>query len=111
MVYVTIKFLSDTRMHGYGNGCLKYAKVCPSVRIEPELQPLTGESLSYTSANRQDSARLDIHAQGFWGEWRHNTFFDVRVFNPHASSNRQSSLESSYWKHEKEKKRAYDQRV
>ena len=78
---------------------------------EPELQPLTGENLTYTSANRQDSARLDVRAQGFWGEQRQDAFFDVRVFNPHAPSNRHSSLEACYRKHEKEKRRAYDQRI
>ena len=52
-----------------------FREVCSNVRIESELQPLTGESLSYTSANRQDSARLDIRAQGFWGEQRQDAFF------------------------------------
>ena len=38
-------------------------------------------------------------------------FFDVRVFNPSASSNQQGSLQSIYRRHEQEKKRQYDQRV
>ena len=59
-----------------------FTEMCSNVRIEAELQPLTGKSLSYTSANRQDSARLDIRAQGFGGEWQQDAFFDVRVFNP-----------------------------
>ena len=37
-------------------------------------------------------------------------FFDVRVFNPHALSNRQP-LPTCYRKHENAKKRAYEQRV
>ena len=37
--------------------------------------------------------------------------FDVRVFNPFAPSNRQANLTTTYTKHEKEKKRAYGQRV
>ena len=86
-------------------------EVCPNVKTEPELQPLTGENLTYTSANRQDSARLDVRAQGFWGEQRQDAFSDVRVFNPHAPSNRHSSLEACYRKHEKEKRRSYDQRI
>ena len=49
--------------------------------------------------------------QGFWGEQRQDAFFDVRVFNPHVSSNRCSFLEACYRKHEKEKRRSYDQRV
>ena len=38
-------------------------------------------------------------------------FFDVRVFNPYAQSNRQQNLTSTYRKHENIKKRAYEQRV
>ncbi len=30
-------------------------------------EPLSGESLTYSTANREDSARLDIRACGFWG--------------------------------------------
>ena len=38
-------------------------------------------------------------------------YFDVRIFNPHAPSNRQQSLASTYKKHERAKIRAYEQRV
>ena len=38
-------------------------------------------------------------------------FFDVRVFNPCTRSNRQTSLQSTYRRHEQEKKRQYDQRI
>ena len=37
--------------------------------------------------------------------------FDIRVCNPHAPSNRHTSPSAWYKKHEKEKRRAYDQRV
>ena len=40
-------------------------EVCSDVCIEPELQPITGESLTGTSFNVQDGARLDIAANGF----------------------------------------------
>ena len=30
-------------------------EVCPSVGVEPTLQPLTGEQLSYRSANVEDA--------------------------------------------------------
>ncbi len=33
--------------------------------MEPDLQPLTGETLSYATSNSQDGARLDIAANGF----------------------------------------------
>ena len=37
-----------------------FTEVCTNMRTEPELQPLTGEILSFSSANRVDSARLGI---------------------------------------------------
>ena len=43
------------------------SEVCTEVRIEPRLQPLSGEQLHLDSANREDNARLDISENGFWG--------------------------------------------
>ena len=87
------------------------SEVCNDVCIEPHLQPITGEHLSGASANTQDGTRLDIAVNGLWGSRYERTFFDVRVFNPHAPSNRQSNPAACYRKHEKTKKRAYEQRV
>ena len=42
-------------------------KVCHDVAVEPPLQRLTGETIVPATANRQDEARADIHARGFWG--------------------------------------------
>ena len=86
-------------------------EVCHDVCIEPGLQPVSNETLTGASANRQDGARLDIAANGFWGGTFERTFFDVRVFNPHAPSNRHTQLSSCYRKHEQMKKRAYEQRI
>ncbi len=86
-------------------------EVCHDVCIEPELQPLSNEILTGASANCQDGARLDIAANGFWGGTFERTYFDVRVFNPHAPSNRHTLLSSCYRKHEQMKKRAYEQRI
>ena len=36
------------------------------VCVEPVLQTLTGEQLSHATANREESARLDVRACGFW---------------------------------------------
>ena len=86
--------------------------MCHNVSIEPDLQPITGEpSSGAASAITTDGARLDIAANGFWGSHFEKTYFDVRVFNPHAPSNRMSSLSATYRKHENIKKRAYEQRV
>ena len=79
-------------------------EVSPSVSVEPTLQPLTGEQLQYKTANSEDDARADVSAQGFWGDKRQLAFFDVRVFNPHAPSSSNSSLASTYRRHEKEKR-------
>ena len=49
-------------------------EVCHDVRIEPGLQPVTNETLTGASANRQDGARLDIAANGFWGGTFERTF-------------------------------------
>ena len=86
-------------------------EVCNDVCIEPSLQQVDGEALIGSSANSQDGVRLDIAANGFWGGRFERTFFDVRVFNPHAPSNRHPRLSSCYRKHELEKKRMYEQRV
>ena len=43
------------------------SEVCNNVVIEPHLQPLSGETLQYKTANRDDNTRLDIAANGFWG--------------------------------------------
>ncbi len=49
-------------------------------------------------------------AQGFGGT-RQSAFFDVRVFNPLASSNCRSSLTATYRHHETAKRRSYEQRA
>ena len=87
------------------------SEVCHDVSIEPHLKPLSGESLSGSSANTEDGARLDVAAGGFWGRKFELAFFDVRVFNPHAPSNQTSQIASSYRRYENEKRRVYEQRV
>ena len=41
-------------------------KVCSEVCVEPDLQPVTSDQLNGASANSQDSARLDVSANGVW---------------------------------------------
>ena len=67
--------------------------------------------LNGASANTDDGAWLDIAANGFWGGKFERAYFDVRVFNPHAPTNKQQSLSSTYKKHERIKIIAYEQRV
>ena len=86
-------------------------EVCHGVSTEPRLQHVTNEVLMGASPNCQDGAWLDIAANGFWGGTFEKTFINVRVFNPHALSNRHIQLSSCYRKHEQMKKRAYEQRI
>ena len=87
-------------------------EVCHGVTTEPHLQPLSGEPLSYHSANIQDGARLDVAMYGFWGGRFEKAFIDVRIFNPmQCPINCHGPLSSVYRKHEQEKRREYDQRV
>ena len=86
------------------------SEVCGNVSVKPALQGVSGESL-HGSANRDNGARLDIAVDGFWGSRGERTYIDVQVFNPFAPSNRKSSLFSVYRSHEREKRRAYCQRV
>ena len=41
-------------------------EVCSDVRVEPPLQPLTGEILRFATANREYESRVDVCAVGFW---------------------------------------------
>ena len=40
-------------------------EVCHDVRIEPQLQPLSGESFQEATSNKADEARVDVCARGF----------------------------------------------
>ena len=86
-------------------------EVCHEVSIEPDLQPISGEIFHRASTNIQDGARLDVAMSGFWGGRYERSFCDVRVFNPHAPSNRNSNLASCYRRHERLKKNSYEQRI
>ena len=63
-------------------------EVCHDILVETDLQPLTGEVLINKTSNASEGARLDVSVKGFWGGRQERTFLDVRVFNPHAPSNK-----------------------
>ena len=48
-------------------------EVAANVTVEPLLQSLNGEDLGQ-AANKEDSARVDIRASGFWGNTAHDAF-------------------------------------
>ena len=51
------------------------------VSIEPSLQILSGNESLSKATNKDDEARLDVAARGFWVTGQ-KAFFDIRVFNP-----------------------------
>ena len=85
--------------------------MCHEVIVEPDQQPITGESFGSASTNIQDRARLDIAMNGFWGGRHDRSFRDVRIFNTHVAANRASNLASTHRKHEQLKKSSYKQRI
>ena len=44
----------------------QHTEVCQKVKIEPNLQPVTGEQFILASSNTDDGAHWDIAANGFW---------------------------------------------
>ena len=87
------------------------SEICHNVSVEPTLQPLSGEQFQYRSANVEDGARLDVSAESFWGRDRRLAYFDIKVFNPLASTYASSPLAQCYRWAELDKKRRYDERI
>ena len=71
------------------------------VQIEPSLQSVTGERLN-RRPNKENGARLDVHARGFW-ERQRSACFDVSVCHPNAHSYREMTPQQIYKQHETEK--------
>ena len=86
------------------------AEVCTDVKTEPDLQPLTGESLHHCTAITTNEACLDVRAQSFLSSRFTRDYFDVKVFNPLARSYKNKPLRSTYGDLER-LKRSYEQRV
>ena len=86
------------------------SEVCHSVATEPPLQPLSGETFTYSSAIVGAEERLDIKARGFWN-LAQDAYFDVRVFHPNAPCYRSKDVAAACKQHESAKKREYNQRV
>ena len=84
-------------------------EVCKDEKVEPELLPIETTDLT-SRGNIADGARLDISARGVWSPYE-RSFMDVRVMHPNSPSYINKSIEQVYAQHEKEKKRAYNNRV
>ena len=76
-------------------------EVNSDVKVEPTLQPLSGEEIK---GNQSDEARSDISARGFWIRGQ-RAFFDIRVFDRNAQRYQSKTLRKCYETNEQEKKR------
>ena len=85
-------------------------EVTSSTEVEPILQPITGDRMNCRSAKTDDNCHLDVKCRGFWSSSQ-DAFFDVRVFNPLASSYQSSTIQAIYKSQGQEKNRAYHQRI
>ena len=75
-------------------------EVTSDVKVEPALQPLSGEEIK---GNQSDEARSDISARGFWIRGR-RAFFDIRVLDPNAQCHQSKTLRKCYEINKKAKK-------
>ena len=82
-------------------------EVCVDVKIEPDLLPLHNMELN---GNNAEMATLDLSGIGVWAP-QERTFIDVRIFHPNAPSYLNKDVPKLYATHEKEKKRAYNERI
>ena len=84
--------------------------ICNDIKIEPTLQPITGETFQNRSTTTENEARVDISARGFWVRGQ-VAFLDVRAFSPLAKVHVNRDLKTVYSSQEKEKKRKYNDRI
>ena len=61
-------------------------KVCTTVEVEPQLQPLDNERFNLRSAVTSPEARLDFNAGGFWSRGV-TAFFDVKITHVNSKCN------------------------
>lgn len=81
-----------------------------SVETEPKLQPLSGETFIYKSANKDEEARSDIKCYGFYKHMRH-AFFDIKVVSPYAGSYANLKPAALFRQSEQSKNREYRERI
>ena len=88
-------------------------EVATCVKVEPiNLQPITEEVFDRRSPNVKENSRLDVKlkCKGFWNAMQ-DTLFEVRVFNPLASSNCNTTIPALFKANERTKRSYYEQRV
>ncbi len=82
--------------------------ICKDVRVEPELLPIG--DIPVDCINKSDKARLDVSAVGVNSPME-RSMYDIRVTHPSCPSLINKKISKVYEEHEREKKRAYNQRV
>ena len=85
-------------------------EVAFDVKIEPGLCSVSKNVKLAPGSNTADNARSDVSARGIFSS-HELTFFDVRISNPNSQSNKTLTLSEVYKKNEKEKMRAYNDRI
>ena len=80
-------------------------EVCKVVRVETQLQPLSGGTFSKKTVSKLDRAKVDVSSRGLWLTSQ-IAFFDIRVFNSAAKRDVNLQVCKSYEVNEKEKKEA-----
>ena len=85
-------------------------QACHNVKIEPPLEPLTGETFTQRSTNITQEARLDVSARGVFVAYQ-KVFADIRVVNPIAMRYVNQTPEQILEGNANEKKRHYCKRV
>ena len=96
-------FVSSRHNHIRNIMSILLKEVCKDVRVELQLQQLTGEYLQH-STTAGNEVRLDISICGFWKAGQ-IAFLDVRVSNPNVKWYANIELAKSYEVNEKEKKK------
>ena len=88
---------------------LKLCKKCVATsELNLKLMPLDNNLMR--NGNNAENARLDVSGIGVWGPFE-RTFLDIRVMHPNAPSYVDKSIDQVYTPLEKEKKRAYNERM
>ena len=86
------------------------SQVYKDVEVEPQLQPLQGETFTRQGTLAGDQARPDIRARGFYRDGQ-NAFFDIKVMNPNAASYRDTPTKKVYERAEQAKRACYNERI
>ena len=72
------------------------------VKVEPQLQQLTGERLSKNTANARDHTQVDISARWFW-QADQQALYNIRVFYSKSQTLPQSWYPKMLWTQRKRK--------